>query len=71
MNIGSGVSILKITAPGKYERVSGSSVGGGTYWGLCRMLMSGATSYEALLNLAEQGDAEEVDMLVRDIYGEN
>ena len=69
VNIGSGVSILKITGPGKHERVSGSSVGGGTYWGLCRLLVEGATSYEALLDLAEAGDAESVDMLVKDIYG--
>jgi len=68
VNIGTGVSILKITAPGKYERVSGSSVGGGTYWGLCRLLV-GSTSYEDVLDLAETGDASEVDMLVRDIYG--
>ncbi len=30
VNIGTGVSILKVSAPGVYERVSGSSVGGGT-----------------------------------------
>ena len=56
-------SILKITAPGKYERVSGSSLGGGTYWGLCRLLVQG-TSYEDVLDLAETGDSSEVDMLV-------
>ena len=70
VNIGSGVSILKINGPGNYERVSGSSVGGGTYWGLCRLLLKNSNkSYEDLLNLAESGDASEVDMLVRDIYG--
>jgi type II pantothenate kinase len=30
VNIGSGVSILKVTGPGKAERVSGTSLGGGT-----------------------------------------
>ena len=69
VNIGSGVSILKINGPGQHERVSGSSVGGGTYWGLCRLLMSGVTSYEEVLDKAETGDASEIDMLVRDIYG--
>lgn len=68
VNIGSGVSILKITSPGKFERVSGSSVGGGTYWGLCRLLTS-CSSYEKVLDLAETGNAAEVDMLVKDIYG--
>jgi pantothenate kinase len=29
VNIGSGVSILKVTGPGKAERVSGTSLGGG------------------------------------------
>ena len=31
VNIGSGVSILKVKSPGVFERVSGSSLGGGTY----------------------------------------
>ena len=31
VNIGSGVSILKVRSPGVFERVSGSSLGGGTY----------------------------------------
>lgn len=28
----------QVESPGKYCRVSGSSLGGGTYWGLCRLL---------------------------------
>jgi type II pantothenate kinase len=68
VNIGSGVSILKVNSPNSYERVSGSSLGGGTYWGLCRLLTSCA-SFEEVLDIAETGDATEVDMLVRDIYG--
>lgn len=31
VNIGSGVSILKVTSDTSYERVSGSSLGGGTF----------------------------------------
>lgn len=76
VNIGTGVSILKITSPGVFERVSGSSVGGGTYWGLCRMLLNsaagagkGAMSFQHILDLAEKGDSNKVDMLVKDIYG--
>lgn len=68
VNIGSGVSILKVSSPGVYERVSGTSLGGGTYWGLCRLLTNAAT-YDEVLDLAETGDAGTVDMLVKDIYG--
>lgn len=68
VNIGSGVSILKVSGPGKFERVSGTSLGGGTYWGLCRLLTK-CQSYEEVLDLAEAGDAGKVDMLVKDIYG--
>lgn len=68
VNIGSGVSILKISGPGKYERVSGTSLGGGTYWGLCRLLTKCQT-FDEVLDLAEHGDAGTVDMLVKDIYG--
>lgn len=68
VNVGSGVSILKVSSPGKFERVSGTSIGGGTYWGLCR-LITRCKSFEEVLEKAEMGDAECVDMLVRDIYG--
>ena len=59
---------MKVSSPGVWERVSGTSLGGGTYWGLCRLLTKCAT-YEEVLDIAETGDASEVDMLVRDIYG--
>ncbi len=32
VNIGSGVSILKIDANNKFERITGTSVGGGTLY---------------------------------------
>lgn len=38
VNIGSGVSIIKVDDFGKYERVSGTSLGGGTLWGLLSLL---------------------------------
>ncbi|CAN0237448.1 unnamed protein product, partial [Ectocarpus fasciculatus] len=68
VNIGSGVSILKVSSTDKYERVSGSSLGGGTYWGLCRLFTRCASFAEAM-DLAESGDSKQIDMLVRDIYG--
>ncbi|KAL1480119.1 hypothetical protein MTO96_051304, partial [Rhipicephalus appendiculatus] len=34
VNIGSGVSIMKVESDDKYERIGGSATGGGTFWGL-------------------------------------
>ncbi|CAB4279269.1 unnamed protein product [Prunus armeniaca] len=33
VNIGSGVNMIKVDGPGKFERVSGTNVSGGTFWG--------------------------------------
>lgn len=70
VSIGSGVSIMKVKSPGDFERVSGTSIGGGTYWGLCR-LFTRCSTFEEVLDLAEIGNNAEVDMLVSDIYGGN
>ncbi|KAJ3386678.1 Pantothenate kinase 4 [Entophlyctis sp. JEL0112] len=68
VNIGSGVSILKVTSFETYERISGTSLGGGTLWGLLSMLTS-ANSFDEMLELSKEGDNKNVDMLVGDIYG--
>ncbi|KAL1840839.1 hypothetical protein VTJ49DRAFT_7682 [Mycothermus thermophilus] len=68
VNIGSGVSFLKVSGPRQYERVGGTSLGGGTLWGLL-MLLTGARTYDEMLELASHGDNTKVDMLVGDIYG--
>jgi type II pantothenate kinase len=68
VNIGSGVSIIKVDDHGKFERVSGTSLGGGTLWGLLSLLTD-ADSFDEMLELASQGDNGTVDMLVSDIYG--
>ncbi|KAI0652471.1 fumble [Trametes meyenii] len=68
VNIGSGVSIVKVDEDGSYERVSGTSLGGGTLWGLLSLLTP-ATTFDEMLALSEEGDNETVDMLVGDIYG--
>jgi type II pantothenate kinase len=47
VNIGSGVSIIKVDHDGKFERVSGTSLGGGTLWGLLSIL-TGAESFDGL-----------------------
>jgi type II pantothenate kinase len=45
VNIGSGVSIVKVDEDGSFERVSGTSIGGGTLWGLLSLLTP-ATSFD-------------------------
>ncbi|KAI1851995.1 hypothetical protein JX265_008199 [Neoarthrinium moseri] len=68
VNIGSGVSMLKVSGPRTYERVGGTSLGGGTLWGLLSLLTP-AESFDEMLDMAAQGDNAKVDMLVGDIYG--
>jgi type II pantothenate kinase len=68
VNIGSGVSMIKVSGPRQYDRVGGTSLGGGTLWGLLSLL-TGARNFEEMLGMAERGDNTAVDMLVGDIYG--
>ena len=68
VNIGSGVSMLRVDGGGAFARVSGSSLGGGTFWGLVRLL-TGVRSFDDMLDLCSRGDNTAVDMLVGDIYG--
>ncbi|KAH8661908.1 fumble-domain-containing protein [Xylariales sp. PMI_506] len=68
VNIGSGVSILKVSGPRTYERVGGTSLGGGTLWGILSLLTP-AESFDEMLDMAAKGDNAKVDMLVGDIYG--
>ena len=67
MNIGSGVSIVKVDSDG-FERVGGTNIGGGTFWGLCRLL-TGLKDFDQMLACSAEGDNSKVDMLVGDIYG--
>ncbi|XVF02470.1 hypothetical protein REPUB_Repub04eG0178100 [Reevesia pubescens] len=68
VNIGSGVSMIKVHGDGKFERVSGTNLGGGTFWGLGRLLTK-CKNFDELLELSHQGNNRVVDMLVGDIYG--
>ncbi|KAJ1729003.1 hypothetical protein LPJ61_003732 [Coemansia biformis] len=68
VNIGSGVSIIKVTGEGSFERISGTSLGGGTLWGLLHLL-TGVRSFDAMLEMTKSGDNTRVDMMVGDIYG--
>eukprot|EP00930_Biecheleria_cincta_P071264 TRINITY_DN5877_c0_g1_i2.p1 TRINITY_DN5877_c0_g1~~TRINITY_DN5877_c0_g1_i2.p1 ORF type:complete len:449 (-),score=82.50 TRINITY_DN5877_c0_g1_i2:127-1473(-) len=69
VNIGSGVSIVKVEGVDKFERVSGSALGGGTYWGLCKLLCSDCKDFSQASCLAAAGDSSHVNLLVEDIYG--
>ncbi|XP_027032483.2 pantothenate kinase 1a isoform X3 [Tachysurus fulvidraco] len=68
VNIGSGVSILAVYSENKYKRISGTSLGGGTFLGLC-CLLTGCETFEEALEMASRGDSNNVDKLVKDIYG--
>ncbi|KAK7902106.1 hypothetical protein WMY93_018875 [Mugilogobius chulae] len=68
VNIGSGVSILAVYSQDNYKRVTGTSLGGGTFLGLC-CLLTGCETFEEALEMASKGDSTNVDKLVKDIYG--
>ncbi|XP_078281122.1 4'-phosphopantetheine phosphatase isoform X3 [Rhinoraja longicauda] len=68
VNIGSGVSIVRVESEDQFERIGGSSIGGGTFWGLGALLTK-TKRFDELLQLASRGQHNNVDMLVRDIYG--
>ena len=67
-NIGSGVSIVVVRSHNDFKRVSGSSIGGGFFQGLCFWLC-GCETFEEAIELATKGDNKKVDKLVGDIYG--
>lgn len=69
VNIGSGVSILAVYSPTSYSRIWGSSIGGGTFEGLCCLLTQQQTSFDEAICMAENGSSTKVDKLVKDIYG--
>uniref|UniRef100_A0A3B3ZSJ1 pantothenate kinase n=1 Tax=Periophthalmus magnuspinnatus TaxID=409849 RepID=A0A3B3ZSJ1_9GOBI len=68
VNIGSGVSFLAVYSKNNYKRVTGTSLGGGTFLGLC-CLLTGCSTFEEALEMASEGESTRVDKLVRDIYG--
>jgi len=70
VNIGSGVSIIKVSNFNEFQRVSGTMIGGGTLIGLSNLL-TGNREFEKIIAKAQTGNNAKVDMLVKDIYGEN
>lgn len=70
VSIGSGVSIIKVNTFSSFERVSGTMIGGGTLLGLANLL-TGVNDFEKILEMSRRGNNNNVDMLVKDIYGDN
>lgn len=68
VNIGSGVSMVKVAGSKQFERVGGTSLGGATLYGLLSLL-TGASTFDDMLAMADKGDNTTIDMLVGDIYG--
>lgn len=66
VNIGSGVSVIKVH-DNSIERIGGTSCGGGTLIGLAKILI-GVDSYFDIMNLAREGNYENLDLMVRDIH---
>lgn len=84
VNIGSGVSVVHLTAAhgssvasctrpfgevAELHRVTGSSIGGATFLALAKLLTPYRSFGEAV-RAAERGDNGKVALLVKDIYGE-
>ncbi|KAG8142259.1 putative Pantothenate kinase protein [Naja naja] len=59
---------LLVETEDKFEWIGGSSIGGGTFWGLGALLTK-TKKFDELLQLASKGQHTNVDMLVKDIYG--
>ena len=51
VSIGSGVSMIKVSNNGAFERVSGTMIGGGTLVGLSNLL-TGVRNFDEIVDLA-------------------
>eukprot|EP01091_Cochliopodium_minus_P018200 TRINITY_DN7307_c0_g1_i1.p1 TRINITY_DN7307_c0_g1~~TRINITY_DN7307_c0_g1_i1.p1 ORF type:complete len:216 (-),score=72.34 TRINITY_DN7307_c0_g1_i1:41-688(-) len=70
VNIGSGVNIHLIkNKDGEKETLGGTSLGGGYFWGIAKILTKGKYNYEEILDLEKKGQRSNVDLTVGDIYG--
>ena len=70
VNMGSGVSVVRVDGEDDFRRVGGTACGGATFLGLARAL-SGVSDFDDLISLAARGDASRVDKTVGDIYGDD
>jgi pantothenate kinase len=69
VNVGSGVSIIKVDGPGEFGRVQGSPIGGGTVLGLGKVMI-GVESFEEIMSLSMEGDSNKVDLSVGELLGQ-
>ena len=70
VTVGSGVSVMKVNSPTDFERVGGTALGGGSFWGLCKLLTN-IGDFDELMEIIKGGDPTKTDLLVGDIYGGN
>ncbi|KAJ2765675.1 hypothetical protein IWQ57_004683 [Coemansia nantahalensis] len=68
-NVGTGLSLASVDAQGAVQRVSGSGIGGATFWGLVRRLTRFAAFDDAVVAARDRGRLGAADTLVGDIYG--
>lgn len=72
VNVGSGISTLRINSASKENcRISGSCIGGGTFMGLIKACVSDVLSFQEAISLATKGRSDNCDLLVKDIYGDS
>ena len=62
-----GTAFVRATAKG-VTHIGGSGVGGGTLLGLSSIMLN-KREYDAVISMAGDGDADKVDLLVKDIIG--
>ncbi len=69
VNIGTGTSIIE-AGKDKITHLGGTGIGGGTITGLSKELLKTST-FENILKLADEGDLQQVDLLIEDISDED
>ncbi|CAP33075.1 Protein CBR-PNK-4 [Caenorhabditis briggsae] len=69
INIRTGVSVVLVDGPNKFQRLGGSSIGGASFLGLSE-LITGVNDIEEMMDRALKGSPEEFDIFIRDIYGD-
>ena len=69
VNIGTGVSFLKVSSLDKYERIGGTLLGGGSFIGLAKTMIH-LDNYDEIIELATKGNYENVDLTLKDLMKE-
>ncbi|WP_113930038.1 type II pantothenate kinase [Bacillus sp. P14.5] len=67
-NVGTGTSLFYVDPErNQHRRLAGTGMGGGTIMGLGRLL-AGLESFSEIIQTAQSGNREKVDLLVKDLY---